>query len=116
MFRSGRLAACAAAVALLAPAAVTEADGGAKSRIKMSKLSHSGAKGKVTSQRDRCVGGRKVSLFVIENFVSDKLQITHTKSNGRWRIRRNLDPGRYFAKVDGRRGCRFDNSRVKTLR
>jgi hypothetical protein len=117
VFRSRALVAAAlAALALAIPAAVTNADGGAKSKIRMTKLRHTGAKGVVTSQRGSCAGGRKVSFFVIEDFVSDKLQITKTNSNGRWRIRRDLDPGRYFAKVDARGGCRFDNSRVERLR
>jgi hypothetical protein len=117
MSRSGAgLAAAFAALTLLLTAAVTDADGGAESRIKMTKLRSSGAKGKVSSARDSCEGGRKISLFIIEHFVSDKLEITNTDSKGRWRIRRSLEPGRYFAKVDARSGCRFDNSRVERLR
>jgi hypothetical protein len=104
-----------AAIALLGAPAAAEADGGAESRIKITKLRASGAKGKVTSERDGCLGGRKISLFVIEDFVSDKLAITHTSGDGRWRVRRNLEPGRYFAKVEARSGCRFDNSRVERL-
>lgn len=118
MFRRGTAirATALAALALLVAVVPTSADGGAESRIKMTKLRASGAKGKVTSQRDSCERRRKVSFFIIENFVSDKLQITHTNSNGRWKVRRSLDPGRYFAKVDARSGCRFDNSRVERLR
>src|ERR671918_521997 len=109
MSRSRSLIATALLVTALAvPVGITHADGGAESRIKITKLRHTGAKGVVKSERKRCIRRRKVSFFVIENFVSDKLEITKTNSDGKWKIRRDLDPGRYFAKVDARRGCRLD--------
>jgi hypothetical protein len=109
----------AAAIALTAgfvsaPAAV--GDGGAKSNIKITKLSSTGAAGKVSSSKASCESsGRKVSLFTTDGFISDKIAITHTNSGGSWRVKKTLKEGRYFAKVDASSGCRYDNSRKKTL-
>ena len=109
----GTVTAAVAALALAVPLA--SGDGGAKTRIAMKKLSSTGAAGQVSSGRDACVGGRKVSLFVLESFITDKVAITYTNSKGTWRVDRRLKEGVYFAKVDSRKGCRYDNSRRKRL-
>ena len=112
-----RIAAMAAAaliaLALAAPAA--SGDGGAKTQITMKRLSATGAAGRVSSGKASCEKDRKVSLFVLEGFITDKLEITHTNSRGEWRIRRKLKEGVYFVKVDSAKGCRYDNSRRKRL-
>lgn len=92
------------------------ADGGAKSRIEIKKLRASSTKGTVRSGRNPCESGRKVSLFLLDDFVSDKIAITKTNANGRWRVKKNLKPGLYFAKVDAAPGCRYDVSPSKRLR
>ena len=102
-----------AALALVVPAA--SGDGGAKTRITLQKLSSTGAAGQVSSSKDACVGRRKVTLFVLESFITDKVAITYTSSKGIWRVKRRLKEGVYFAKVDSRKGCRYDNSRRKRL-
>lgn len=116
--RVALLAVLAAAAAALAPAQDAIArDGGAKCKIKISKLTPQLAKGKVTSRADRCEGkGRKVSLFRYDDFVSDKVSITYTNGKGRWKVRRSLAPGKYFAKVDHSGGCRYAVSRNKWIR
>ena len=117
MTRRTRVAAIAAA-ALVALALVppgVSGDRGANTHITMSKLSSTGAAGEVNSGRRACEGGRKVSLFVLESFFTDKLAVTRTNSRGRWRIERVLKEGVYFAKVESAEGCRFDNSRRKRL-
>jgi hypothetical protein len=86
-------------------------DGGAKSKIKITELGAGGAKGKVTSGKSSCKGGRKVSLFTYDGFVSDKLAITQSKGNGTWKVDRSLQSGTYFAKVDHVPGCRYAVSR-----
>jgi hypothetical protein len=114
----------AALVALLAGAALlvlggeaSGRDGGAKSQIKITKLQPAVAKGKVTSGRKSCAGkGRKISLFIYDDFITDKVAITHTKRKGKWRVRRSLKPGKYFAKVDHSKGCRYAVSNNKWLR
>ena len=108
----GTVVAVIAALALAVPAS---GDGGAKTRIAMTKLSSTGAGGEVSSGKSSCVGGRKVSLFVLESFITDKVAITQTNSKGNWRVDRRLKEGVYFAKVDSRKGCRYDNSRRKRL-
>jgi hypothetical protein len=102
-----------AALALGAPAA--SGDGGAKTRITLQKLSSAGAAGKVRSGRSGCLRNRKVSLFVLDSFITDKIAITYTSSRGEWRVNRQLKQGVYFAKVDSAKGCRYDNSRRKRL-
>jgi hypothetical protein len=116
MMRS--LAAALAALVLavgLAPGGAA-GDGGAKSRIKIKRLEPSGAAGTVRSGAKRCEGDRKVRFFRLEGFISVKVQLTRTNSKGKWRIERDLEPGRYFAKVDGGGGCRYDNSKAERLR
>ena len=112
------LAALAAMAAPLAPAQDAVArDGGAKCKIKITKLTPQLAKGKVTSGASRCEGkGRKISLFRYEDFVTDKVAITHTNGQGRWKVRRSLAAGKYFAKVDHSGGCRYAVSRNKWIR
>jgi hypothetical protein len=92
-------------------------DGGAKCKIKITKLTTQKAKGKVTSSANRCEGkGRKISLFLYEDFVTDKVAITYTNGRGKWKVRRSLAPGKYFAKVDHSGGCRYAVSRNKWIR
>jgi hypothetical protein len=109
------LAALATIAATIGPGQEAIArDGGAKCKIKIAKLTPQLAKGKVTSGANRCEGkGRKISLFRYEDFVTDKIAITYTNGRGRWKVRRPLAPGKYFAKVDHSRGCRYAVSRNK---
>ena len=106
----------ASAVCVGATPAAVEADGGAKTRIKIEKLKRSGASGTVRSGSDRCVEGRKVRFFRLDGYLSVKVQFAKTAADGDWRIERDLQPGRYFAKVDSASGCRFDNSKIERLR
>jgi hypothetical protein len=117
MEKAGRAlgAALMAVGALVVAAAPASAGQGAKSKIVIKQLSQGGASGKVSSKRASCERKRKVSLFLYDGFVTDKVGITHTNSKGKWRIEKNLDPGRYFAKVDSAKGCRYDNSKTKEL-
>lgn len=107
------LAALVLAMAVSAPAA--SGDGGAKTKIMLKQLGPEGAAGKLSSGRDACLPRRKVSIFVLESFITDKVAITYTNSDGEWRVNRNLKEGVYFAKVDSSKGCRYDNSRRKRL-
>jgi hypothetical protein len=109
------LAALAALVAALAPAGAI-GDDRPKSQVKIQTLKLTGASGVVRSNEDRCERGRKIHFFRLDDFISVKLQRTRTDSNGRWRIARDLLPGRYFAKVERAPGCRYDNSRIERLR
>ena len=98
------------------PKLAARRDGGAKSRIKITKLRTSGAMGRVMSGRSSCAGsGRKVSLFAFDGFVSDKVAITYTDGDGHWKVRRDLKSDRYFAKVDASSGCRYAVSGNKRL-
>lgn len=114
-----RILAALAATATLAFASVTPAlgDGGAKTYIKITKLKPTGAAGKISSGTGNCEGGgRRVQFFRLDGYISAKIQKTMTESDGSWKIDRNLQPGRYFAKVDSSPGCRYDNSKNYTLK
>jgi hypothetical protein len=104
-----------AAIAIGAGALPALADDRPKSRIVIKKLEHSGASGKVSSSAGGCIGGRKVSLFRLDGFVSRKLAKTRTNANGKWKVGKDLRNGRYFATVVSSGGCRYDNSRTETL-
>ena len=108
-----------ALVATLAFAAITPAalgDQGSKTKIVIKNLKSSGASGKVISKDHGCEGGKKVSLFRFDDYVSVKIEITHSNSSGTWRTKKNLKDGKYFAKVDASAGCRYAVSKYKTLR
>ena len=106
--------ACTVALGAGAPAAI--GDGGEKSKIAIKKLSATGASGKVTSKASKCVGGKKVQLFRFDDYVSVKIEITKSKPNGKWRTKKDLEPGKYFATVTSSSGCRYAVSKYKTLR
>ena len=111
------VAAVATASLALAAAPFTAADGGAKTRIAIKKLTPNGASGKLRSGENKCEGGgRKVSLFRYEDFISVKVEITHSKPSGKWRTKKDLKDGEYFAKVDASPGCRYAVSKTKRLR
>jgi hypothetical protein len=90
-----------------------------KSRITIKSIDASGASGKVASKREGCEAHRKVTLFVYDDFVSTKVKITESNSNGKWRVRRNLSPGKYFAKVDASKQagtrCLYDVSKNRRI-
>jgi hypothetical protein len=113
---------CTAALAALLSGGLTTAplagaDGGAKTKIVIKSLKNSGASGKLISGTNSCEGGgRKVSLFRLDDFISVKIEITHSKSDGSWRTKKDLKDGDYFAKVDASAGCRYATSKTEHLR
>jgi hypothetical protein len=106
--------ALAAVLAIAVPANAVEGNK-EKSKITIKRISGSGASGKVISKRPGCEPHRKVTLFRYVDFVSEKVKITQSDSQGVWRVRRDLDPGRYFAKVDAAKAagtrCLYDVSK-----
>ena len=109
--------ATAATLAFAAIAAPAIGDGGAKTRIEITKLSASGASGKISSGSSKCDGGgRRVQFFRLDGYISVKIQKANTSSDGSWKVSRDLQSGRYFAKVDSSPGCRYDNSKYYTLK
>jgi hypothetical protein len=107
----------AALVLALSAAPFSAADGGAKTQIAIKKLSPNGASGTLSSGKGACEGkGRKVSLFRLDDFVSVKIEITHSKPGGTWKTNKDLQDGDYFAKVDATSGCRYAVSKTKTLK
>jgi len=79
------------------------ADGGgpkAKTKIQFKTLGQSGSSGTLDSKKNFCLKNRKVSIFHLDDFVSDKIEITYSNSKGKWKTEKDLQPGEYFAKVD----------------
>ena len=94
------------ALVLLASVGLTGsavADGGgpkAKTKIQFKTLGATGSTGTLESKKSFCLKNRKVSIFRVDNFVSDKVEITYSNSKGKWETEKDLQPGPYFAKVD----------------
>ena len=79
------------------------ADGGgpkAKTKIQFKALGTTGSSGTLESKKKFCLKNRKVSIFRVDDFVSDKVEITYSNSKGKWKTEKDLQPGEYFAKVD----------------
>src|SRR5262245_46111400 len=87
-----------------------------KTKVEIKKLNTSGASGKVTSKQSSCVPHGKTSLFTWNGYSADKVAITNTDSHGNWKINRKLKPDtQYFAKVDAKGKCGYDNSPFERL-
>ncbi len=113
----GNGARAAALVLALTAAPFSAADGGAKTKIVFKSLKSTGASGKLISHENKCEGGgRKVSLFRLDDFISVKIEITYSKSNGTWKTNKDLKDGEYFSKVDASPGCRYAVSKNETLK
>jgi hypothetical protein len=79
------------------------ADGGgpkAKTKIQFKTLGATGSSGTLDSKKKFCLKNRKVSIFRVDDFVSDKVEITYSNSKGKWETEKDLQPAPYFAKVD----------------
>ena len=117
--RTGVAALAVAAVAALA-APVSAVEGNKeKTRITIKEIGRAGASGTVSSPRGGCEPDRKVTLFRYDGFVSEKVKITSSNSRGKWRVRKDLAPGKYFAKVDASRSgatrCLYDVSKNERI-
>jgi hypothetical protein len=87
-----------------------------KTKVEIKKLSNSGASGKVSSKESSCIPHRKISLFTWNGYSADKIAITNSNSHGNWKIKRDLKPDiQYFAKVDAKGKCGYDNSPFERL-
>jgi hypothetical protein len=87
--------------AAVATSALADGNGPkAKTKIAFKALSANGASGTLNSKKNACLGHRKVSLFEVIDFVSEKIDIVYSNDEGKWRSKKNLEPGEYFAKVD----------------
>jgi hypothetical protein len=118
--RRGRWATGAVAVLALAlvvgGASPATAGKKIKTRVEIKKLSTSGASGTVSSKENSCLPHRKISLFTWNGYSAQKIAITNTNSHAKWKINRALKGGiQYFAKVDGKGKCGYDNSPFERL-
>ena len=92
------------------------ADGGAKTRIEIARLTATQIKGTIESGKASCEKGRHVQIFRYDGFLSIKVGRVDARSNGDWKLTKPLQPARYFAKVDSKPDCRYDVSSEKRLR
>ncbi len=114
--RAAGVAATVGAMALIAGAGPASGDGGAKTQIVIKKLTANKIAGKITSEKDSCVSGRHVQVFRYEGYVSVKIARGDAQSDGDWKFTKDLEPGKYFAKVDSKPGCRYDVSKNEFLK
>jgi len=111
------ITAAAAALAIaLSAAPAGFADGGAKTRIEITKLTATQIKGTIDSGKASCKRGRHVQVFRYDGFLSVKVGRFDAQRDGDWKLATPLEPGRYFAKVDSKPGCRYDVSPDERLR
>jgi hypothetical protein len=114
--RTAGIATVLAATALIGGAGPASGDGGAKSKITIKTLKSNKIAGTISSSQSSCVSGRHVQVFRLDGYVSVKIDRGDAKSNGDWSFKRNLEPGKYFAKVDSKPGCRYDTSKNEVLK
>jgi hypothetical protein len=85
----------------VATSAIADGNGPkAKTKIAFKSLDASGSTGTLDSKKNFCLKNRKVSLFRLDDFVSDKVEIVYSDSKGNWKTKHQLQPGEYFSKVD----------------
>lgn len=122
--RLGFVGALLALGVLVAGMGTAAAGKSVKSKVKITKIADTGAKGKVASRVARCKRKRAVVLFV-RNELSNpygesgaKRMVGSTKSNrkGRWRIKATLAAGDYSVTVKpkgaGKKRCRGASTRA----
>jgi hypothetical protein len=114
--RATGIAAAIAAVTLAAGAPPAAGDGGAKTKIVIKTLTANKIAGRITSDKEACERNRHVQVFRLDDFFSVKVVRGDAQNDGEWKFTPNLQPGRYFAKVDSRTGCRYDVSDKQVLR
>jgi hypothetical protein len=114
--RAAGVAAVLAVTALVAGVGPASGDGGAKSKIVIKKLTSSKISGKISSKKDSCESGRHVQVFRYEGYVSVKVERGDAQSDGDWKFKGDYEPGKYFAKVDSKPGCRYDVSKNEFLK
>ena len=116
--RAAGAAAAIAAVSLVTSAVPASGDGGAKTQIQIKDLTPHKISGTISSGKSSCVSGRHVQVFRYEGYVSVKIDRGDAQPDGDWKFKFNneLQPGKYFAKVDSKAGCRYDTSKNEFLR
>ena len=114
--RAAGVAATVGAVALIAGAGPASGDGGAKTKVEIRTLNAHKIAGTISSSKASCVKDRHVQVFRLDGYVSVKIARGDAKSNGDWSFKKDLQPGRYFAKVDSKPGCRYDTSKNEVLK
>ena len=114
--RMAGLAAALAATTAISGATVASGDGGAKTQIQIKTLTANKIAGTIDSSKSSCLKGRHVQVFRLDGYVSVKVDRRDAKPNGDWSFKRSLEPGKYFAKVDSKPGCRYDVSKNEVLK
>jgi len=91
-----------AAVAILCAVVVAGSAGaasGSTTRLTLAVKSANAFQGKVTSNKNKCVPDRKVILFRKSSGGDKNLGSDLTSSDGKWKVKRTVSNGKYYAKV-----------------
>lgn len=118
------LAAVAALAVTVTAAVPAHAAEKPKTKVKITKIKSSKAKGTVSSKVRRCEKARKVKLYLIDEYTNIRVGKAKTKRSGKWKVKESLEPGRYYAKakkkkirVHGKKvTCKADESPTARLR
>lgn len=114
--RTAGLVVAVTSAALIAGAVPASGDGGADTQIQITTLTSNKMAGTITSEKSSCKSGRHVQIFRMNGYISVKIDRGDAEPDGDWKFRGNFEPGKYFAKVDSKPGCRYDNSKNEFLK
>jgi hypothetical protein len=70
-----------------------------KTKVKIDRISSSGAKGTVSAKDAKCVKNRKVTLLLIGEYSDTKVGKAFANKKGKWKVGEALEPGFYYAKA-----------------
>jgi len=108
-----------AALVATAFAGTAPAAGGAdsiKAKLKITKLSASGASGTLSSKKAKCEKRRKVTLRFVGEYGDVKIGNDKTNSKGFWKIKKTItDRGIFYATTPKKGKCAKATSKDKRL-
>jgi len=107
-----KVAATALAIASLGVATVAEAQNQTRTRVSIS-AERNGFEGDVSSRRDSCVEGRRVTLFQDRRGDDRRIGSDRSNDDGEWSIRTRRE-GRFYVRVSETRRC--GSARSRTVR
>ena len=113
--RSVALAALAATALVAGSPAANGADS-IKAKLKITKLSATGAKGTLSSSEPKCEKGRKVGLRFVGEYGDVKIGSAKTNADGVWKIKKQItDRGLFYATTPKKGECAKATSKDKRL-
>lgn len=115
--KQGFVLAAIAAMALATGAPAATSAETIKTKVKISKLTASGASGTVSSKESKCEKGRKVTLLYAGEYGVVRIGKAKTNSSGAWKIKDKIkDRGIFFARAAEKGSCAEGESKDQRLR